>query len=74
MFGALCPSKSGLMNKHIVKHIGRYRWADRTTHEVYKAPQIWTMSTIVTFLEGVSGWVAAREREPNRKFPRPLEP
>ena len=22
IFGALCPSKSGLMNKHIVKHIG----------------------------------------------------
>jgi hypothetical protein len=22
VFGALCPSKSGLMNKHIVKHIG----------------------------------------------------
>ena len=21
IFGALCPSKSGLMNKHIVKHI-----------------------------------------------------
>jgi len=21
LFGALCPSKSGLMNKHIVKHI-----------------------------------------------------
>ena len=21
VFGALCPSKSGLMNKHIVKHI-----------------------------------------------------
>ena len=23
IFGALCPSKSGLMNKHIVKHIVR---------------------------------------------------
>ena len=22
IFGALCPSMSGLMNKHIVKHIG----------------------------------------------------
>ena len=24
VFGALCPSKSGLMNKHIVKHIVAY--------------------------------------------------
>jgi len=27
----------------------RYRWADGTTYEVYKAPQIWEMSTIVAF-------------------------
>ena len=25
--GALCPSKSGLMNKHIVKHIVKQLWA-----------------------------------------------
>ena len=24
LLGALCPFKSGLMNKHIVKHIGTY--------------------------------------------------
>ena len=24
IFGALCPSKSGLMNKHIVKHIVKH--------------------------------------------------
>ena len=47
---------SGLMNKHIVKHIGRYRWADGTTYEVYKAPQIWEMSTIVAlFLRVLQG-------------------
>ena len=25
IFGALCPSKSGLVNKHVVKHIVKHR-------------------------------------------------
>jgi len=31
IFGALCPSKSGLMNKHIVKHIVEGSWAVPST-------------------------------------------
>jgi hypothetical protein len=28
--GALCPSKSGLLNKHIVKHIVKHFWEAET--------------------------------------------
>jgi len=37
IFGALGPSKSGLMNKHIVKHIKQtYRTNEQTYRETYR--------------------------------------
>ena len=33
IFGALCPSKSGLMNKHIVKHIVKLPNREQTYRE-----------------------------------------
>ena len=37
IFGALCPSKSGLMNKHIVKHIVKHITGKECRRMVYTA-------------------------------------
>jgi len=35
IFGALCPSKSGLMNKHIVKHIVKVKCSEVSRSETW---------------------------------------